>query len=91
MSSTPTVVLVPIIQTALLGVTVIVWLFGFLYTYSVGDLEYQPGKLFGKIYWNDETKWFVAAMIIGGLWLISFNLASNIFVIAAMAATWYFN
>ena len=39
-SETPTVVFVPLIQTALLGVTIIVWLFGFLYTYSVGDLEY---------------------------------------------------
>ena len=30
-------------------------------------------------------------MVIGGLWLISFNLASNVFIIAAMAATWYFS
>ncbi len=47
--------------------------------------------MFGKIHWNDETKWFVAAMVMGGLWLISFNLATNIFVIASMAATWYFS
>ena len=47
--------------------------------------------MFGKIKWSDQTKLYVALMILGGLWLISFNLASNVFVIAAMSATWYFS
>ena len=79
------------IHTVIAALWTIFWLYGFLYIYSVGETVATDNSLFKKIIWDDKTKAFVGLFILGGLWLISFTISTNIFTIAAMAATWYFS
>ncbi len=85
------VLFVPIIHTFLLLIFCVFWLISFLYVFSIGDVRYDQGELFGDMVWETRTKWFIAAMVFGGLWCVSFTLSTNIFVISAMAASWYFD
>ena len=85
------VLLVPLIFAALLAVLVIYWIFSFLMVYSVGDVTYIKSFYFGKTTWDDETKFYVGMMIFALCWLVSFTLSTNIFILAAISATWYFD
>lgn len=84
------VFLVPIIQCLVVLVFFVWWLFTFLHVYSVGTVEYN-NNIFGKIIWEDQTKAFVGIMVFGYFWCVSFCLSTTIFVIAAMAASYYFD
>ena len=85
-----TVFLVPIIHTFLVFIFIAWWLISFLMVFSVGEVVYN-NNLFGKVVWEDQTKAFVGIMVFGCLWCVSFSLSSNIFVISAMAASFYFD
>ncbi len=82
--------LVPIILTGILCVFTIFWSISFTYLFSVGNLRYDEGDIFGDMTWTDEVKAGIYLMIFALLWYISFTLSTNIFVIATLTTGWYF-
>jgi len=85
------VLIVPLIFASLLAVFVIFWIFSFLMVYSTGEIEYISHFYFGKTTWDDQTKLYVGMMIMALCWFTSFTLSCNIFVLASITATWYFD
>lgn len=90
-SSTLTTLVVPILHTVFIAVIFIIWLTGFLYVFSIGYVRHDPDWLFGDIVWEDMTKTYIWFLIFTICWWISFQLASNIFVLSSMSASWYFS
>lgn len=70
---------------------VAVWLSGFLFIFSIGEVKYDSTSFFGTIDWSQQTKAYIGLMIFGVCWWISFILSTGIFVISSMSASWYFD
>lgn len=90
-SSTMSTLLVPIIHTVILAGICAIWISGFLYIFSIGEVTDDKGSIFGDINWSEQTKAYVGLMILGICWWIAFILAVNVFVLSSMAASWYFS
>ena len=90
-NSRKSVFLVPLIHTLLIAIFIIFWVISFLYVFSVGSIRHDKGDYFGDIVWDTKTEAFVWIMLFIGIWCFSFSLSSNIFVISALSASWYFD
>ena len=86
----PLSLFIPIILTGVLAVFLIWWIISFSYLFSVGELRYDSGDLFGDMVWTTEVEVGVYLMGFGLLWFFSFLMSSNIFVISSLSASWYF-
>lgn len=84
------VLLSPIIVVLIMGVFILVWIVCFAYVFSVGEIRYDQGDMFGDIVWTKTHEIFVYLTIFALLWGISFLMSTNIFVISVMCSGWYF-
>lgn len=90
-STTMTTLLVPLIHTIMLAGVCALWISGFIYIFSIGEVKHDDDSIFGDIIWSDKTTAYVWLMILGLCWWVSFILASNTFVLSSMSASWYFS
>lgn len=67
------------------------WLATGLYVYSVGTVEKGTLSSLPNIVWSQNTRYVWLYHVFGMLWMIAFLVGAIQFVIATMAATWYFS
>jgi len=66
------------------------WVFSFAMLFSAGKLRHDEGDIFGDMTWEPYVQWGVYLTAFALIWFIFFILATNIFVVSAMCASWYF-
>ena len=86
----PSTLLIPIFLSFIITLFLTWWIISFSYLFSVGELRYDPGDLFGDMVWSSEVKIGIFILFFGLIWFISFLISTNIFVIASLCASWYF-
>jgi len=71
------IIILPILTFILILGFFSFWVLGFIHLYSVGNVVYEKGLIFGDI--QQETQIVVFLWILGyiGLWLVSFFIALN--------------
>ena len=89
--SKPSVFVIPIFFTFMLVLFFVFWIPTFSMLSSVGDLSPDPTSVFMNIKWSTATWTFIYVFFFALLWGISFNFSQEIFSIAAMTASWYFD
>jgi len=68
------------------------WMWGFTCVCSVGTVNVvDPALQYRTIDWTDTTWTYFWLMIFAILWIFSFLIAANEFVVIVSAATWYFS
>lgn len=86
----PSTLFIPVLLSLVLAVFLVWWLVSFSFLFSVGELRYDEGDLFGDMTWSTEVQVGVWFLIFGLLWYLSFLISTNIFVTACLCASWYF-
>lgn len=66
------------------------WIVTALYVYSVGVVEAGNLSVLPNIVWDQTTRYVWLFHLFGLLWVMSFLISAVQFIIACMAATWYF-
>jgi len=91
-SDTKRIMIVPVIYFAF-GLSVfIMWIYGILCISSIGTITGGNYNLQTKDVNRDEgTNWMIALMVFGMIWIGSFIVAMNEFVVICSAASWYFS
>lgn len=84
------IILSPIISLLSIVCFFVIWLPAFLYLFSVGNVRHDKGDIFGDMEWTNRHYYFIYSFIFALLWYVSFSMSTNIFVIAAVTASWYF-
>ena len=84
------VLLSPIIVILFMGIFIMLWVLTFAFVFSVGEIRYDPGDMFGDMVWTKTHTVFVYLTIFALLWGVSFLMSTNIFVISVMCSGWYF-
>lgn len=82
--------LVPVILLICFVVFFMLWLLGFSYLFSVGDMRFDKGDIFADMVWPVHVEVGVWLFVFAFLWYSSFIISSNIFIIACLCVGWYF-
>lgn len=85
------IIFVPIIFF-FIGIAVFtIWISGIICCGSVGKIIPTAGYQTKEVVWSDTTDYMIWTMIFGLIWIISFIVACNDFVIIVSTITWYFS
>jgi len=71
-------------------VFLICWLMAFFYVFSIGEISYVKGEVFGEINWPDSHEILIFLMCFAFLWMMAFLMSHNVLNIAFMSTSWYF-
>mmetsp|Transcript_12122 Transcript_12122/g.10442 ORF Transcript_12122/g.10442 Transcript_12122/m.10442 type:complete len:352 (-) Transcript_12122:250-1305(-) len=89
---TPTSLLVAPVMFFVLMLVSILWIIGFIYIWSCGDIQKSRSLLpIGTIEWNSTTKFSFYMIIIFVYWSTLFLFAISYFILASSTCLWYFS
>lgn len=66
------------------------WIIGFVYIFSWGDVEKRSGSVFGEVMWADGVEGYIWFYLFMGLWVNAFIQACCQFVLVSCPCIWYF-
>ena len=90
-SSNPSILVVPFIQILKLFLFWTWWTFTFALLFSIGDIRYDPGDLFGDLVWSDQNTVFIVFFSFALFWGTAFIISGTQMVVAFKTIDWYFN
>jgi hypothetical protein len=66
------------------------WIITGTFLYSVGTVRWDSKLPFGRMTWEDKTRYYFYLHFFGGLWNIAFCLSASYFIISCATIIWYF-
>lgn len=81
---------VPLIIFVVYFLSLLFWLYGFLYVYTAGTPKTEVSFPYSGIDVDDTLRNSCIYFLIGLIWVSEWFVAYSFFVIAAMACIWYF-
>lgn len=85
------IIFVPILSAILISAYIILWIYIFLYLWSVGTAIPGSNSPFATIVWNKSTQYWVIFHAFSLLWNVAFLNYYGTFIISSTCAIWYFN
>merc|ERR1719259_1159921 len=86
-----TVIFVPIFSAIFVCGYIILWIFTFLFIFSIGTFEASPNSPFSSITYNTSIHWLMFFHVVTLLWNVAFFIYYNTFIISCAGSIWYFN
>ncbi|CDW74451.1 UNKNOWN [Stylonychia lemnae] len=89
--NTPQIFFVPAIFFFIISSWIVFWIISAIWVFSVGTIEKRDGSPFAEMKWETTTRYVWIYHLFGLLWISAFIIACAQFIIAAVAALWYFS